>query len=130
MIADGYGGAVVAWQSYGSWGDLDVFVAHTPRITAETAVDPSRAAGSSLDRVSPNPVRDAFRVSFALSGNAPATIDVLDLAGRRLDSREVGAFAAGRQSVVFDARSLAPGIYLVRLRQGSYSEVKRISVMR
>jgi hypothetical protein len=130
MIGDDHGGVILAWQAYGSWGDEDVFAAHADGVEGTADVEAPRAPDFTLEAVRPNPVRDAFVVGFALREAVPATIELLDLAGRRVDSREVGAFGPGRQSAAFDAHALAPGIYLVRLRQGTYSEVKRISVMR
>ena len=39
----------------------------------------------------PNPAKAGFAVSFSLPSNAPATLDVIDLAGRRVVSRQAPA---------------------------------------
>jgi hypothetical protein len=66
----------------------------------------------------PNPARgDAF-ASFTLGGRGPATLEVFDLAGRRLTTREVGGLGPGTHRLPLAIGSrLEPGIYLVRLRQ-------------
>jgi len=68
-------------------------------------------------RVQPNPSRGMFTVNFSLPDAHPASIDVMDIAGRRIRSMDVGQMGAGMHSVDFGAdRTLAPGYYVLRLR--------------
>ena len=73
-----------------------------------------------LEPVRPNPARGgALSVQFSLAGDGPATLELLDVAGRRIASRDVGAFGAGRHTVnLGEGVHVAPGVYLVSLRQG------------
>ena len=64
--------------------------------------------------VSPNPVRDAARVSFGLAEPAHVRVDVMDVLGRHV-AGTTGAFGSGDQSVSLPTASLAPGVYVVRL---------------
>jgi hypothetical protein len=84
-----------------------------------------------LQGVEPNPARAGrFAVRFALASDAPATLDLLDLAGRRMASRQVGGMGAGSHRVVFAAGPrLAPGIYHVRLAQGTQVRLARAIVL-
>ena len=50
------------------------------------------ATSFALDRVSPNPATNRFTVSFVLPSAAPATLELVDLGGRRVMSRDVGSF--------------------------------------
>ena len=55
-------------------------------------------------------------------------LELLDVAGRRVGSREVGALGAGRHQVEFQGR-LPAGIYLVRLTQGRQTRVMKAVVV-
>jgi len=56
---------------------------------------------------------------------------VLDIAGRRVLRREVGSMGAGSHSVTFDASPmLPPGLYFLRLSQGSLRLSDRVVVIR
>jgi hypothetical protein len=68
----------------------------------------------------PNPAMGRLRVSFTLATSAPARLELIDLAGRRVLSREVGSLGAGSHVVPIAAGvGAAPGIYVVRLTQGA-----------
>ena len=70
-------------------------------------------------RVAPNPSRDVANLAFTLPAAASASIEVIDLAGRRVWTL-AGDFAAGAQSVRWNGRDaagvrVAPGVYFARL---------------
>jgi hypothetical protein len=68
----------------------------------------------------PNPAMGRLKVSFTLATSAPARLELIDLAGRRVLSREVGSWGAGSHVVPIAAGvGVAPGIYVVRLTQGA-----------
>jgi DNA-binding beta-propeller fold protein YncE len=85
-----------------------------------------------LEGVQPNPTRgDRLRVAFALPGAAPARLELLDVSGRRVVAREVGALGAGRHVLdLATGRRPAPGLYLVRLTQGADVRVARVAVLK
>jgi hypothetical protein len=89
------------------------------------------ALSLALHGLVPNPpVRDLV-VSFTLPDAEPASVELLDLAGRRLRDVDVGARGPGRQSVSLGAvGSLPSGVYLVRLRHGRQSLVSKCVLMR
>jgi hypothetical protein len=89
------------------------------------------AAALSLDSVRPNPADRDVIVSFSLPSPAPARLDLLDLAGRRVRSVEVPLGALGRQVVNLGAGpALPPGLYLVRLTQAGRSASSRVAIVR
>ena len=79
----------------------------------------------------PNPVHGGpLMVRFTLPGDVPAGLELFDLAGRRIASRQVGALGAGEHVVeLAPRRRLAPGVYLLRLKQGANSRVVRATVL-
>ena len=99
-------------------------------VTVPTAsVKPGVPAALSLGPITPNPMIGPFRITFALPSSAPARIDLVDLAGRRVLSREVGALGPGdHQLEIGDASALRPGMYFLRLAQGNRSQVARVVI--
>jgi hypothetical protein len=84
-----------------------------------------------LEGMRPNPGSSRLlTVWFALPSGAPARIELLDLAGRRVVEREVGSLGPGRHSVnLASGSSLAPGIYHLRLTQGQSRQTTRVAVI-
>ena len=82
-----------------------------------------------LDPVRPNPLRGgALTVQFTLSTDAPARLDLFDVAGRRIASHEV---SIGQHTLDLGAgQHLAQGLYLVRLTQGANTRTTRVAVLR
>ena len=69
-------------------------------------------------------------VHFALPTGEPATLELLDVAGRRVTERTVGTLGAGRHSVELgEGRRLQPGLYFVRLTQGANQRIVRTTVL-
>jgi hypothetical protein len=72
----------------------------------------------------------ALTVRFTLPSTAPASLELLDVAGRRVATQEVGSLGAGQYTLELgEGRVLAPGLYLVRLRQGADARVTRVTVL-
>jgi hypothetical protein len=100
-------------------------------VTVPTSVDvaPGASLSFALKGVSPNPVVDRFNVSFTLPTAAGARVQLLDVAGRSVLDQEVGSLGAGTHTVQLSgARDCRPGIYFVRLSQGSQSQSRRVVV--
>lgn len=82
-----------------------------------------------LDPPTPMPVRRAATVRFALPTAGEATLDVLDVTGRRVRVLATGAFAAGGQTVDIDG-ALAPGVYVLRLTSAGTVRTQPLVVAR
>jgi len=94
------------------------------------ASEPPVAAPPTLALVGalPNPAVRDLSLAFSLLDGSPARLDVFDLAGRRVAAREVGTLGAGRH--VLPMGRFAPGVYVVRLTQGSRTATLRAAVIR
>lgn len=109
------------------------FLSDGRRISAaQTWVLVPVGAGFALQGARPNPATRGFAVTFSLPSNEKATLDVIDLAGRRVLSREVGHFGAGTHTLGLEREtsSLAPGVYNMRLTQGSRVVHTHVSIVR
>lgn len=83
-----------------------------------------------LGRLSANPSRGDATIAFTLPSPAPASIEVLDVTGRRLWARDVTPFGIGEHRVRLLEGVRAPnGIYFIRLRQGERSASTRLTLL-
>ena len=80
----------------------------------------------------PNPVADGrLRVEFSLRDGSQARLELMDVAGRLLQARQVGTFGPGIHALdLTAARALQPGIYFLRLTQGGSVARARVAVLR
>lgn len=124
LFADA-GGLSVAWSD-GRGGTPDVFMSYWTQ-SELAAVAPPVTGTLALGRAQPNPVLSSSLIAFTLTGSADATLDLLDLNGRRVWTRSV---SQGMSPVLLaDGRKLRPGVYFVRLTQYSLSRSRRIVVL-
>jgi photosystem II stability/assembly factor-like uncharacterized protein len=91
------------------------------------------AAGFELG-ASPNPLRDATTIRFALAKGADVRLEIYDLAGRRVRSLADGARRVGPGEVVWNGRDdrgsrVAGGVYFARLAVGGKVATTKITVM-
>ena len=103
----------------------------SPRQGGETWVEVPRVL-LTLAGLRPNPgVSANLQVAYSLADGSPATLELIDVAGRRVASREVGGLGAGAHVVPLDPSvRLAAGLYWLRLTQGGHSLVARAVVAR
>lgn len=72
----------------------------------------------------------SLRAAFTLIDESPARLDVLDVAGRVIVSRDVGERGPGEHSLEFGGGvRLAQGIYFLRLTQGDNEARTRLIVL-
>ena len=78
----------------------------------------------------PNPASATSVIAFTLASAGPATLDLVDLTGRRVLSRDVGSLGPGPHTIpLTDGERLRPGVYFARLTQGAAHHSKRIVVL-
>jgi len=82
----------------------------------------------------PNPasVARGVSVAFSLAGTGPARIDLIDLAGRRVLSSEVGGMGPGSHVLSWsrEVSRLAAGMYILRLTEGGRSLTSKVVLER
>jgi len=128
-VGDGTGGVYVGWEDLAQpfvW--WYVMMSHIPHPTP-TGVSPSgHPMALALSPPWPNPARETLSVRLSLPTDAPARIELLDLAGRRLRARDVQG--AGDRLERFDGLGdLAPSVYVVRVTQGGVVRAARVALI-
>ena len=131
LAADGVG-------SY-AYEDLDVVAGgrYGYRLVSDGAAWPQSEAWVTVPALAklalagarPNPSSGAPAVVFTLATDDPARLELFDLTGRRVETREVGALGADEHLIRLRA-GLAPGIYVARLTQGAAARSARLAITR
>jgi len=94
------------------------------------SLDPPAARTLSLSVV-PNPGRGAaYAVAYAVPSAGPVTVEVFDVAGRRVATLVRGTEDAGSRRLAWDARAsgghrIAPGLYFARLTTAAGSRTAK-----
>ncbi len=86
-------------------------------VSLEPVQKPRSSFGKVL--VYPNPTYGVLMVGFGLSVPEQVKVAVYDLLGRRVYESELGYREAGVQEVELDVAGLVPGVYVMRLVNGS-----------
>src|SRR5262249_10472506 len=92
--------------------------------------EPGLAAFGAL-QVSPHPAHGTLHLSFSLASATNVTVDVMDVAGRRVRRLEQGLLAPGLHSIPWDGvdddgRLLPAGVCLARADAGGVVRTARI----
>jgi hypothetical protein len=115
---------------------IDEFGAELDRFTvhkfAQVAIDEEKPVpeGLQLDQNYPNPVHESTTIRYAVPGETRVTLELVDLAGRRVATLVDHPHRPGSYAVSFDATSLTSGFYLYRLRSGETVLSKEMVVIR
>lgn len=101
---------------------------------ATLAVPPTANSNLSLS-ASPSPFMGSSRIQFDLASDAPTTLDVFDVLGRRVRRLAWGTLSAGSHSIPWDGTnalgvSAEPGVYFVCLHSADATQVLRLIRLR
>ncbi|MEZ5066171.1 MAG: FG-GAP-like repeat-containing protein [bacterium] len=86
-------------------------------------------------RLAPNPFRETTRIEWASTRRQEVSLEIFDVTGRRLRTLAREVRGIGTHSLMWDGRdgrgrSVAPGVYLVRLRADGREETERLVRLR
>ncbi len=84
----------------------------------------------SLSQNYPNPFNTGTAISYYLPEQSDVTLDVYDLLGRKVGAIVSEKQEAGGHSVIWDAANLPSGIYLYKIKAGTFSESKRMTLLK
>jgi hypothetical protein len=105
----------------------DLFVAKYHGTIPSGVVTPPASAFSGL-RNRPNPFNPSTDIEFSLQFDAPVTLSIYDVNGKRVRTLASRHFTRGPHSVPWDGRDaggelVASGVYFLRLTAGNDSQV-------
>ena len=105
------------------------FIVTTPTgvVKNQTSVDPNVFR---LNQNYPNPFNPTTIISFNLPVRAHVSLKVYDLIGHEVATIVNEPMAAGSHSAAWNAASLQSGIYFYMLNAGSYTETKKLVLLK
>lgn len=83
-----------------------------------------------LDQNYPNPFNPSTVIRYQLPEAAQVSLEVFDMAGRKVADLVNGQVSAGSHTVNFDASQLSSGIYMYRLQTGSTTLTRKLTVVK
>ena len=101
---------------------------------SESALDPG--SGRELpDRISlsqnyPNPFNPATQIRYELPQAGQVSLEVFDMAGRRVAELVNGQVNAGVHTVSFDGSGLSSGVYMYRLQAGGQVFTRKLTLIK
>ncbi len=107
---------------------LGLFGPHGEQLKGQTWVDVPEAAVFALRREAGSDQVLRFGVTLPRTGDA--SLELLDVAGRRLEALDLSALAAGDHQLQFRVAQRKPGMYWARLRQGDHMLSTKVVLVR
>ena len=122
-----HGGALVLGGEFHAVdGDAAAYV--VARADARAPIPPTARAPLEVI-AAPNPTRGDLTVAVPVTAPGPVRVEVFDALGRRLAVLHDGQTGVGLLTVSFDARTLAPGLYVVRAQVGADVASRSVTVV-
>ena len=84
----------------------------------------------SLSQNYPNPFNPVTKINFSIPKQGLVTMKIYDVLGREVRTLVNDVKMAGNYSVDFNASEFASGVYFYRLESGTFSEIKRMMLIK
>ena len=84
----------------------------------------------SLSQNYPNPFNPTTTISFVLPTRSFVSLKVFDMLGREVSTIVSGELQAGSYTQRWNAANMASGVYFYRLQAGTYSETKKLLLLK
>jgi hypothetical protein len=113
--------------------DADHSVMNTGRQGMITGVTPNFEnvpAAYTLSQNFPNPFNPSTNIKFDLPKNEYVTLRIYDILGNEVKTLVDGDHKAGQYNIAFDGTGLSSGIYFYTLRTNSFTETKKMMLVK
>jgi hypothetical protein len=122
-----YSADLVIWTSDPTQRVVTIPVTLNAAVSAE---EDAGGAALALASPAPNPAAGLATIAYVVPAAGDVTVEVLDVLGRRVATLVEGPHRPGRHVAHWDAASVAPGVYVVRLTAGEEVRTTRVTVLR
>ena len=115
----------------GSASDIKDYVVAITGVTDVAGPEPAAGVRLALGPIVPNPARTLPAIDYTLATWEPASLRMLDVAGRVVLARDLGSPGPGRhQTILGDGAAPAPGTYWLSLRQAGRTVTGKVTFVR
>jgi hypothetical protein len=84
----------------------------------------------SLSQNYPNPFNPTTNISYQLPASSFTTLKVYDLLGREIATLVNEQKSAGTHTATFNAAALSSGMYFYQIKAGSFTETKKLVILK
>jgi hypothetical protein len=92
--------------------------------------DPGVVQDFTLSQNYPNPFNPATMIRYGIPYRSRVRLAVFNTLGQQVAVLQDGEQDAGRHEVKFDGSVLASGVYFYRLQAGSFTQAKKLLLLR
>jgi hypothetical protein len=89
-----------------------------------------KAEAFSLSQNYPNPFNPSTTITYTIPTSGDVSLRVYDMLGREVSTLVNGRQAQGSYNVSFNASTLASGVYFYKLQSGSFTETKKMMLVK
>jgi flagellar hook assembly protein FlgD len=100
-----------------------------------TSVEATIHFVNALSPAQPNPFNPRTTLRFSMAAGAPVTIEIFDVAGRRVRTLVNDTRGAGAYEEVWDGRNdrgyeVGSGLYFARMETGKFSATRKLTLLK
>jgi len=119
--------AIRAFDLSGNQSDLSE---ETSSITTDILLEGEVPVSYSMEQNYPNPFNPSTNISYRVPENSVVEITLYDMLGRKLSTLLKDRKAAGSYQITVDMSSYASGVYLYRMKAGSFIQTRRLTLIK
>jgi len=124
------GGKKVHARAFGNGGELDNIAVDTSDIPLSVQNLSSIPKSYALQQNYPNPFNPTTRINYAIPKEGLVTLKIYDITGREITTLVNELKTPGNYAVDFNAVNLSSGMYFYKLVSGSFSDVKKLILVK
>jgi hypothetical protein len=103
---------------------------HSDAMTTINEQGPQIPETNQLAQNFPNPFNSSTRISFTLSRSEYVQLAIYNALGQKIETLVEGMRSQGIHEISFIAKNYPSGIYLYRIQAGSFSDVRKMIIVR
>ena len=120
-------GSIISQKNTGSGRFIELIPAESPNSIGESGTIPS---SYSLAANYPNPFNASTMIKYGLPQDSRVTIEIYDVLGHRVTTLCDEMQTAGYHQVIWDASSVATGMYFYKIKADNYTQTRKMLLVK
>jgi predicted lipoprotein with Yx(FWY)xxD motif len=132
LVSNGDLGAIVVWQDFRNGFNSDIYetgfnISGLVSGSNEGSVTPDKFT---LSQNYPNPFNPSTRINYTIPAAGSVKITIYDAIGRNIDVLVNQNQLPGTYNVVWNAANLPSGVYIYKIEAGSFTDTKKMILIK